>query len=142
MRRSSGKPSSASQLTPPPVRVARGLKCSAVAHSSGLNLTFSGGRANRKGVTTLDDPWGFFVKPGWQLQLSRLGKTNFSGHFGQAEEFQALEDEFTSWGVAAVQNIDKVSTELFAFFRQYDLDRTGADFEPINLGGIGARVKS
>ena len=42
---------------------------------------------------------------------------------------------------AVAQSIDVVGTELFGFFRQYDLDRTGQNFEEINLGGIGARIK-
>ncbi len=69
------------------------------------------------------------------------GKTNVSVHYGQTDDFQAQGDEFTSWGFAAVQNIDDAGAELFAFFRQYDLDRTGENFEEINLGGVGARIK-
>ena len=111
-------------------------------HSSGLNLTVSSGTFNREANgATIDDPVGFFIKPGWQFDLTPLGKTALSFHYAQNDDHQAQGDEFTSWGFAGVQYIDKASMELFAFFRQYGLDRTGASFEDINLGGIGARVK-
>ena len=69
------------------------------------------------------------------------GKTNVSFHYGRTDDLQAQGDEFTSWGLAAVQNIDAAGAEIYAFFRQYDLDRAGQNFEEINLGGAGARIK-
>ena len=111
-------------------------------HSSGLNLTVSSGTFDREAdAATIADPVGFFIKPGYQLDLFPFGKTAVSGHYGLTDDLQAQGDEFTSWGFAAVQKIDIASTELFAFFRQYNLDRPGADFETIDLGGVGARVK-
>lgn len=111
-------------------------------HDSGANLTGSAGTFTREANrATIDDPVGYFIKPGWKLNLVPWGKTNVSFHYGGTDDLQAQGDEFTSWGLAAVQNIDKAGTELFAFFRQYDLDRTGSNFEEINLGGIGARIK-
>ena len=107
-----------------------------------MNLTVSSGTFDREtNDATIDDPVGFFIKPGWQLNLTPLGKTALSAHYAQTDDLQAQGDEFTSWGFAVVQNIDDVGTELFAFFRQYDLDRTGENFEEINLGGVGARIK-
>ncbi len=40
-----------------------------------------------------------------------------------------------------VQNIDAAALELFAFWELNMLDRDGTDFENINIGGIGARMK-
>lgn len=48
---------------------------------------------------------------------------------------------FLCTAMAAVQNVDRIGAEIFAFFRQYDLERTGETFEEINIGGLGARVK-
>ena len=111
-------------------------------HDSGLNLTVSAGTFDREASSaTIDDPVGYFFKPGWKLDLAPWGKTNVSFHYGRTDDLQRTDDEFTSWGFAVVQNIDKAGAELFAFYRQYDLDRTGSDFEEIDLGGIGARVK-
>ncbi len=112
-------------------------------HSSGANLTFSGGVADREDTTTdkTEDPWGIYVKPGWQLNLTSLGKTNVSAHYARAEDFQKNDDEFESFGFAIVQNIDAAALELFLFYRQYSLDRDAEDFEDINIAGLGGRVK-
>lgn len=119
-----------------------------VLHKSGANLTFSAGSTDREtgedtptGFSNVDDPVGYFVKPGWQLDLTPLGKTAVSFHYGRTDDMQEQGDEFTSWGLAVVQHIDRAALELFAFFRQYDLDRDGEDFEEINIAGIGGRVK-
>jgi hypothetical protein len=111
-------------------------------HDSGLNLTVSAGTFDRlTSSATIDDPVGYFIKPGWKLGLVPWGKTNASFHYGRTDDLQVQGDEFTSWGAAVVQNIDKAATELFLFYRQYELDRTGSNFEEIDLGGIGGRVK-
>lgn len=111
-------------------------------HDSGANLTISSGTFTREANNaTIDDPVGFFIKPGWKLDLVPWGKTNVSFHYGRTDDLQAQGDEFTSWGLAAVQNIDAAGAEIYAFFRQYDLDRAGQNFEEINLGGAGARIK-
>ncbi len=40
-----------------------------------------------------------------------------------------------------VQNINAAALELFAFWEINMLDRDGSDFDDINIGGIGARMK-
>ena len=40
-----------------------------------------------------------------------------------------------------VQNIDAAALELFAFWELNSLDRDDEDFEDINIGGFGARMK-
>ncbi len=111
-------------------------------HDSGANLTVSSGTFDREANgATIDDPVGYFIKPGWKLDLVPWGKTNVSVHYGTTDDLQAQGDEFTSWGGAVVQNVDAAGAELFAFFRQYELDRTGSSFEDLDLGGIGARIK-
>ena len=114
-----------------------------VLHSSGVNVTFATASQNREDVSPLEDPFSLFIKGGWQLKVVPIGKTNISVHYGRADDLVANDDEFTSWGLAVVQNIDKVATELFIFFRQYDLDRAagGGNFEKLNMGGVGGRVK-
>ncbi len=119
-------------------------------HKSGANLTFSAGTVDREsgeksksGFSDVDDPVGYFIKPGWQLNLTPFGKTAVSFHYGRTDDMQEQGDEFESWGFAIVQHVDRAALELFAFFRQYSLDRDGEeeDFEDINIAGIGGRVK-
>ncbi len=115
-----------------------------VLHSSGANLTFSGGTADREDPSSAGgtkDPVGIFVKPGFQFKANSLGKTAISAHYGRTDDMQVNGDEFQSFGFAVVQKIDAAALELFAFYRNYSLDRDGSDFEDINIGGIGARMK-
>ena len=114
-----------------------------VLHSSGANLTFSGGTEDREDTTATKskDPWGIFIKPGFQFKATSLGKTAVSAHYGRTDDLQKNDDEFQSFGFAIVQNIDAAALELFAFYRNYSLDRPGSNFEDINIGGIGARMK-
>ena len=57
------------------------------------------------------------------------------------EDGDAEGDEYENIHVAVVQNIDAAALELFAFWEINMLDRDGEDFEDINIGGIGARMK-
>ena len=115
-------------------------------HSSGANITFSMGTTMRDDeITTRDDPVGFFVAPGWQFKANSLGKTNVAAFYAQSDDLGTssapVDNDFDSFGFAIVQNIDAAAVELFIFFRQYALDSPGTDFDDINLGGFGARMK-
>ena len=52
-----------------------------------------------------------------------------------------MADESASIGLVAVQNVDRIGTEVYAGLRNYDLDRGGADFDDVNGLLVGARVK-
>ncbi|MCH8198276.1 MAG: porin [Proteobacteria bacterium] len=113
-----------------------------VLHSSGFNLTFAAGTLNREDkADTIDDPVTFYIKPGFQFKGSSLGKTSISVGYGRTEDLAKQNDEYENFHVAVVQNIDAAALELFAFWELNSLDRDGADFEDINIGGIGARMK-
>jgi ABC-type sugar transport system substrate-binding protein len=61
--------------------------------------------------------------------------------YGRTDDRAAQNDEAENFHVAVVQNIDAAALELFAFWELNSLDRDGKDFEDINIGGIGARMK-
>ena len=111
-----------------------------VLHSSGVNLTLAGATQDREG-SSVDDPTTFYIKPGFQFKGSSLGKTAISVGWGHAENFKVDSDDYENIHVAVVQNIDAAALELFAFWEINILDRDGEDFEDINIGGIGARMK-
>ena len=115
-----------------------------VLHSSGANLTVSAATQNREepdssGAT--DDPVTFYVKPGFQFKGSSLGKTAISVGYGRMEDQDVNSDEYQNIHVAVVQNIDAAALELFAFWEINILDHDSENFEDINIGGIGARMK-
>ncbi len=109
-------------------------------HSSGANLTFAAATKNREG-SSIDDPVTFYVKPGFQFKGSSLGKTAVIVSYGRTDDLAAQNDEYENIVVAVVQNIDAAALELFAFWEINMLERDNEDFENINIGGIGARMK-
>ncbi|MCH8097957.1 MAG: porin [Proteobacteria bacterium] len=111
-----------------------------VLHSSGANLTFAAATQDRSG-SSVDDQVSFYVKPGFQFKATSLGKTNVSVGYARADDRSVQNDEYQNIHVAVVQNIDAAALELYAFWEINILDRDGEDFENINIGGIGARMK-
>jgi len=113
-----------------------------VLHSSGFNLTIAGATQEREDdASTIDDPVTFYIKPGFQFKGSSLGKTAISVGYGRTDDKDTQGDEFENIHVAVVQYIDAAALELFAFWEINMLDRDGTDFDDINIGGIGARMK-
>ena len=50
-------------------------------------------------------------------------------------------DDFTTFGIAVTQNLKDISADLYATFRNHELDRTGTNFDDVNSFLAGARVK-
>ncbi len=109
-------------------------------HRSGVNFTFASGTQDLDARTT-DDPVFYYGKLGYQFTPFTFGKTALAIDYGINDDLAADGDEFASWGVFAVQNIDRIATELYAGFRSHELDRTGVSVDDINVGVAGARVK-
>lgn len=110
-------------------------------HSSGINLTFSGGGRydddNRK-----DDPYNLYGKLGY-----KFGKWALSADYTYCENVGADDDKAKSIGVAAVWNVWE-SVQLYGSYRWNDLDRD-SDERPAGVGNaesissvmVGGRVK-
>ena len=109
-------------------------------HSSGLNLTFAGGVRDLKD-SDRDDPSFFYTKLGYRTSLCKLGDTAFSIDYGSNDDVSVDGDEAESFGAQLVQYIDKWATEFYLSFRNYDLDRSGTDYEDVNALLSGLRVK-
>ena len=109
-------------------------------HSSGLNLTFAGGVRDLKD-SDRDAPSFFYTKLGYRTSFSKLGDTAFSIDYGSNDDVKNDGDEAESFGAQFVQYIDNWATEFYLSFRNYDLDRSGADYEDVNALLSGLRVK-
>ncbi len=110
-------------------------------HSSGLNLTFAAGTRDLDARPTGDDPFTYYIKGGYQFKPFDFGKTAFAVDYGETDDLAANGDEFTTWGVFAVQNINRLGTELYVGYRNHDLDRPGVSVDDIDVVVGGARVK-
>ncbi len=114
----------------------------AIMHDSGLNLTFSAGTRENKGVGRNDDDH-IYVAVGYVAKLTNVGTTAFAVDYGNANDVAKNGDDFETFGVAVTQNLKDVSTQLFLTYRNHQLDRTAANtnFEDINVVMFGTKVK-
>ena len=111
-----------------------------VLHSpTGISVTVAGGMDEAKSG---DNPFNLYGKLGWDTSIFPIGPTGFGIDYTYGENISADGDEGTSFGIAAIQLIDDFSTELYAQFRFFELDRAaGLSFDDIYVGTVGARVK-
>ncbi|MEJ6401435.1 porin [Yoonia sp. 2307UL14-13] len=107
-------------------------------HDSGFSLTLAGGVQETEGVS--DDVTFGYVKAGYQADWTSLGTTALAVDYAVNEHVLGLDDESTSYGLLAVQNIDAVGTELYAGLRNYEVDGAG-DLDDVTVLLAGARFK-
>ncbi len=70
-----------------------------------------------------------------------MGSTAFAIDYGDYNEVAQNNDDATSWGLMAVQNFSDWGTDIYALFRNYELSRTSASYDDIDVFMAGARVK-
>ncbi len=88
-----------------------------------------------------DDAQFLYGKLGYLFSPFGIGDTAVAVDYYYGEDIAADGDESTSIGLLAVQNVDRIGTEVYAGLRNYELDRGGADFDDVNGLLVGARVK-
>ena len=106
----------------------------------GVNVTFGAGNQDFE-ENGRDDASFLYGKLGYQFAPFSIGETAFAVDYYYGEDIDQNGDESTSIGLVAVQNVDRIGTEVFAGLRNYELDRGGADFDDVNGLLVGARVK-
>ena len=90
---------------------------------TGLSLTLStGGQKLDDG----DDPSNVYAKLGWDTEFWPLGPTGFGVDYTHGDNISGDGDEGLSYGLAAVQRIERYGIDLYTQLRWYELDRSGA----------------
>ncbi|MCI5142951.1 MAG: hypothetical protein D3909_14720, partial [Candidatus Electrothrix sp. ATG1] len=111
----------------------------------GLNFTVAGGSRDLDDMPAGgDDPGFMYGKIGYKTKVFAVGSTACSFDYGVFSNIgnQDTEEEGTAYGVQIVQKLSDYNTQLFAAYRNFELeDNTGADYEPISLAMAGARIK-
>ncbi|MCI5130941.1 MAG: hypothetical protein D3904_05315 [Candidatus Electrothrix sp. EH2] len=111
----------------------------------GLSFTVAGGSRDLDEMPAGgDDPTFMYGKIGYKAKLFSVGSTACSFDYGVFSNIknQDTEEEGTGYGVQLVQKLSDYNTEIFAAYRNFELeDNTGADYEPISLAMLGARLK-
>jgi len=104
---------------------------------TGLSLTLStGGYKLDEG----DDPSNFYAKVSWDTAFWLLGPTGFGFDYTKGDNISSEGAEGASFGLAAVQRIDRYGIDLYGQLRWYELD-DGADpgLKNITVGTFGTK---
>ena len=88
-----------------------------------------------------DDGRYAYGKLGYRLTPFTIGATALAVDAYYGEDVAADGDESWMIGLLAVQTVDPIATDLYFGYRHFDLERDGADLDPINAVLSGARVK-
>jgi len=88
-----------------------------------------------------DDEQFWYVKLGHDFELTDIGGTSVSIDYAETENQSVSNSSGTFYGLAAVQSVDKLSTELYATIGMYEANIPAVQTEDITIGGFGALVK-
>ncbi|MEQ8356807.1 MAG: porin [Kiloniellaceae bacterium] len=105
----------------------------------GISVTAAAGTRDDGGSG--DDPMFYYGKLAYTFDAIDYGSTSFGIDFAETDDLDVEGDEFRSYGIFAVQNIDAIGTEVYIGARNHELDREGANFDDLFAILAGARVK-
>jgi len=104
---------------------------------TGLSLTLSAGGQN---LNEGDNPSNLYGKVAWDTQFWPIGPTGFGLDYTQGKNISGDGDDGTSFGLAAVQRIDRYHIDLYTQARWYSLDSaTDPDLKDIFVGTFGTK---
>jgi predicted porin len=110
---------------------------SALHDPTGLSLTLSTGGYR---LDVGDDPSNFYAKIGWDTEFWPLGPTGFGVDYTKGEDISSEGAEGTSYGIAAVQRIERYGIDLYTQLRWYELDDAAQpDLKNITVGTFGTK---
>lgn len=103
------------------------------------SLLFSQGTSLTGQYGELDN--GARTSESFYLKLGHKWGNNAIGiDYRQTDDRAAANDEYTGWGVGFVHNIPGPRVQLYAGYRNHDLDRPGTNVEDVDIFNVGARV--
>lgn len=106
----------------------------AILHKeTGLNLAVATGRQQEGDASYV------YIKGGIKRDWIAAGETRISLDYYSGEDFGVTGSDSQSVGLAIVQKVDAWNTELYASYRTFEFDNTGADLQDQDVTFIGAR---
>ena len=106
----------------------------------GANVTFASGYRNFDDGGR-DDASFIYGKLGYLFAPFSIGETALAVDYYYGENIDLNDDEATSVGLLAVQNVDRIGTELYAGLRSYELEASDVGVDDIYGVLVGARLK-
>lgn len=107
----------------------------------GLSLTGAAGQQTLDDPKRKDDPMFWYAKAAYTAKLFFAGSTTFAVDYSATNDLKKDKDEASTYGAFVVQRLDNYNTELYAGYRNYALDRTGANYADVTGVMGGARIK-
>ncbi|MEM7406750.1 MAG: porin [Pseudomonadota bacterium] len=106
-----------------------------VLFSQGTNITFAYSERDLNAAGR-NDPDNFYVSIGhkWGNNAIALG-------YSETQDLNANSDEHTQWGIGFVHTIPGPKVELYAGYKNHDMERPGTNIEDVDTFQIGTRVK-
>jgi hypothetical protein len=128
---------------------ATGSNFSRVNASASILFSFGGNISLSYAGDSFDDELAaredrnlYYVKLGYRSdEITRFGTTAFSIDYYLSNDQGAAGEESTAYGLAAVQKVSKIGTDLYVGLRNYALERPGLTLDDIVVLATGARVK-
>ncbi|WP_299673864.1 porin [uncultured Roseobacter sp.] len=106
----------------------------AILHKdTGLNLSVATGRQQDGDASYV------YIKGGIKRDWIAAGETRISLDYYAGEDFGVTGSDSSSVGLAVVQKVDAWNTELYASYRTFEFDDTGADLLDQDVTFVGAR---
>lgn len=102
---------------------------------TGLSATIAGARQDEDNV---EGRYGY-VKLGYEVDRLAIGSTAVSIDYYNSADLATEGSAASSFGLAVVQNVDRINTELFATVRSHEYDDDAGDYEDSTAILIGAR---
>ena len=110
------------------------LGSAAILHEpTGLSLALAGGQQQQ------GDAGYVYLKAGLQRDWFSFGRTHLSLDYYSGDDFAVAGSESSSVGLAVVQKIDAYDLELYASYRTFEFEASGAQFEDLDVTFVGAR---
>lgn len=124
-----------------------------VLFSQGTNLTLAyaeqeirgrTGPGSGAGPTAAFNVFGNQVRDADNLYIKlghRWGNNSVAIDYGETDDLARANDEATSWGIGIAHDIPGPNVQLYAGYRNFDLDRPGVNVEDVDSFNVGTRVR-
>lgn len=107
---------------------------SALHEATGLSATVAAATVRNGGDYV-------YIKLGWTGDVIDAGKSSVGVEYYHSNDLGFANGSGDSWGLVAVQKVDKINTEFFASYREYSVNQPGQSFRDSNAIYLGGRWK-
>ncbi len=112
-----------------------------VLFGNGVSLTGAAGKRWHLGEADDRDAAFAYLKLGYQRAWWPIGNTALSIDYQQTRDLMQREDRASAAGLQIVQHLARWNSDIYLNTRIHELERPGAEFDPILMVMSGARIR-